>query len=270
MKKCAFLFLALFFASTSLPAATSNFSSKSERTEPVLLAKPSGGLVVGERLYFEVSWMGANVGYGEIEVKEKVTVNGREAYHIAAVAKTNDFLSKIYPVHDEAHSWVDAETFYSLKFRKTLSEGRYRADEETEFDTDRKKGRYLSHKDGTRKEFEIGGFVHDIVSAFYWFRGQDTPPGSSARTVVSSEEKDWELEVQALGLERKAIRDMGSVGTIRVEPKTRLKGALYNRGRVWVYFTSDSRRVPVWFHFKTPFGPVNGVLNYRKSSLRSA
>ena len=267
MKKY-FIFILLFFClSPCLFAATFNFSSKKEKMEQIAIQNPLRDIRVGEKLYFDVSWMGVNVGYGEIEVKEKTTVNGREAYHIIAMAQTNQVLSLLYPVRDEAHSWVDAGTFYSLKFRKILSEGRYRADEELEFHPELKKAFYRSYKNGARKEFEIAGPVHDIVSAFYWFRLQEASPGLGVRTIVNSEEENWDLEIKTLGLQTKVIRGLGSAPTLCVEPKTSLKGALYSRGRVWVYFTADKYRRPVWFLFKTPFGPVNGVLNVRNSSV---
>lgn len=252
-----------FFAAAASPlfAATVNFSSSSARPAAVVLEKPSGIFPEREKLRFDVNWMGAHIGYGEIEVRGRETVNGREAWHVVAVARTNEVLSALYPVRDEAHSWIDVETRHSLKFRKILSEGRYRADEEVEFFPDRKKGHYRSYKNGTEKDFDVPGPVHDIVSAFYWFRLQDVPPGRSAKAVVNSEEQNWDLEVSAIGLEAKEIRGMGRVGTLCVEPKSRLKGALYSRGRVWVYFTADGMRKPVWFLFRTPFGPVQGVLS---------
>lgn len=245
--------------------AANNFASKKTLT-PISLQKPSNQITVGEKVSYEVSWMGVPVGIGELEVREKTVLDGREVFHVVATAKTNEVLSKIYPVHDEAHSWIDAETFYSHKFRKILSEGRYRADEETRFDPKNKKGYYESYKNGTKKEFEIAGEVHDIMSAFFWCRRQMVPPGKSVHTTVSSEEKDWDLELKALSLETKEIRGVGTVDTILYEPKTKLKGMLYQRGRVWVYMTTDSRRLPVWIVFKTPFGPVTGVLQKSPAS----
>ena len=74
---------------------------------------------------YEVSWMGVPVGIGTLEIKETVELNDRKAFHVLAVAETNDFLSKIYPVHDEVHSWIDAETFQSLQFQKKVHDGLY-------------------------------------------------------------------------------------------------------------------------------------------------
>ncbi len=259
MKKY-FLAGLLFFLLIPSVFAANNFSSKKNVPAPAGIAKPLTDLPLGEKLVFEVSWMGVNVGYGQIEIPEKTVVRGREAYHIVATARTNDFLSKLYPVEDRVESWVDARTFYSLKFRKTLQEGRYRADEETEFFPETKKGSYYSYKNGTRKEFEIPGPVHDIVSAFYWFRLQEASVGKSVNTTVCSEEKNWAAEIKVIGVTAKVIRGLGAVDTFYVEPKSSLRGVFYDRGRVWVYFTADQKRVPVWVVFKTPFGPVNGVL----------
>ncbi len=261
MRKFILVLTGVVFFASSVMAATNNFSMKKEKVAAVEIQKPLTNFTVGERLRFDVSWMGAHVGFGEIHILEKVELRGRAAYHVVAVAETNEFLSKIYPVRDELHSWIDVQTFHSLKFRKILSEGRYRADEETEFFPEAKKAVYFSHKNKTRKEFAIPGNVHDVVSAFYWFRLQEARVGQGVHAQVSSEEKTWDLDVQVLSAQIKEIRSLGSLATFCVEPKTKLKGVFYSRGRVWVYFTADSRRTPVWIQFKTPFGPVNGVLS---------
>ena len=268
MKKFLLVFFSLCFLSQAF--AQTNFSPKKDsKPNPILIEKPNAFFTVGEKLRFEVSWMGVNVGYGEIEIKEMEIIRGRPTYHVTAEARTNDFLSKLYPVHDQIHSWIDAENFHSLKFRKILSEGRYRADEEIEFYPQEKRGTYHSYKNGTRKEFEIPGAIHDIVSAFYWFRLQPVSVGGSAKTLVNSEEKNWDAEIRVLGTQTKAIRGFGLVDTFYVEPKSSLKGVFFDRGRVWVYFTADPHRVPVWVQFKTPFGPINGVLATPVSSPKS-
>lgn len=215
---------------------------------------------MGERLIYDVYWMGVYIGTGDLQVKEKVILNGREAFHVVAVAKTNEFLSKIYPVQDEVHSWIDTQTLQTLQFQKKLSEGFYRADERVSYDAAKKTARYESLKNGSKKEFPISTPVHDLVSAFYWARRQPLEPGKSLKTVVNGDEKDWDLEVQVLRREMKEIRGHGVVDTILIEPKTRLKGVLEKRGRVWIHLKNDATRVPALITFKTPFGPVVGVL----------
>ncbi len=239
--------------------AQTNFAAVAPK-KLAALPKPSAQLELGEHLLYEVSWMGVPVGYGELWVKEKIQHAGREVFHVVAIARTNEVLSKIYPVVDELHSFIDVNDLYPVEFRKRLSEARYRADEKTIFDPANKKGYYESLKNGEKKEFEISGYVHDVISAFFWVRRQMLEPGKSVHTIVSSEEKDHDLEVQVLRREQKELKAQGSIDTLLVEPKTSLKGVLYSRGRVWIYLTADEKRVPIWIMLKTPFGPINGVL----------
>jgi hypothetical protein len=238
-------------------AADSNFSAskKANVIEPAMKS-----LAPGEKLEYEVYWMGFHVGLGTLEIREKTVLNGREALHLVAIAETNDFLSKLFPVHDEVHSFVDAETYYSLEFRKVLSEGRYRADEKMTYDYDKNKVYYESLKNGSKKEIDIPGPVQDFLSAFFWFRTQDIQVGESVKTVVNGEEKNWDLKIRCLRRETKELRGNQVYDTFMVEPKTELKGALYNKGRAWVHFTADKRRIPVLFTIKTPFDPVIGIL----------
>ncbi len=243
----------------SLPAfAESNFAGK--KATSFTAVAPSQEIPLGEHLIYDVSWMGVPVGLGELWVKEKVAFEGREAYHVIAVASTNDFLSKIYPVRDEVHSWIDAKTLQSLGSEKKASEGNYRADERVVYEEAKKKGFYESLKSGEKKEFDVAVPVHDPISAFYWARRQALEPGKSLHSTVNNGEKDYGLEVDVLRRDATEFRGMGVIDTILIEPKSRLKGLLEKRGRVWVHLKNDPSRTPVRITFKTPFGPITGVL----------
>ena len=50
--------------------AATNFSS-GPKNAPVVLEKPLGVFPAGEKLRFDVLWMGVHIGYGEIEVRKK-------------------------------------------------------------------------------------------------------------------------------------------------------------------------------------------------------
>ena len=259
MKKITILLLIFCFSFLPPAPAEVNFSSVSGLAK-LAPEKPLPWPAVGESLIFDVSWMGIPVGTGTLFVKEKVRLRGHQAYHVIAVAQTNNFLSKIYPVRDEIHSFIDAEKFHSLEFSKKLKEGRYRADERVIYDHAAKKGFYESFHNKSKKEFEIPYGVHDLVSVFYWFRTQQVPVGQSAKAVVNSEEQNWDFEAKVLKRETKELRNYGTVDALLVEPRTRLKGALYKRGRALVYFATDEKRTPVVISLQTPFGAVVGVL----------
>ena len=255
-----FQILLFIIISTSYLHAANNFSSSANPAAIGPIKPPSKTLALGEHLAYEVFWMGMPIGLGELWVKEKVSLNGREAFHVVAVAETNKLLSKIYPVHDEVHSWIDVKTFQSLQFQKKVSEGHYRADEFVQYDAVKKTGYYQSLKNGTKKEFDITLPVQDILSAFYWARRQPLQIGKSFKTIVNSDEKDWSLEINVIRRETKELRGRDTLDTILIEPKTRLKGVLEKRGRVWIYLKNDPSRTPVWITFKTSFGSVVGVI----------
>ncbi len=249
-------------ASIACPAqAANNFSSDIvKKTKETAIVAASQEFPAGEKLAYEVSWIGVPVGIGTLEVKGIEEVGGRKAYHVVAVAETNEFLSKIYPVRDEMHSWIDTETLQSLKFQKTASEGFYRANEVTRFDAAAKKGYYESLKSGEKKEFSMHVPVHDVISAFFWTRRQELVPGKTVKTIVNNGEKDYDLEIETVRHEMKEMRKEADLDLLLIEPKTRLKGVLERRGRVWIHLENTPVRIPILITFKTPFGPIVGVL----------
>jgi len=223
---CIILFLTLFlFASPAYGAQT--------------------GIPLGESLVYGMSWLGVPIGTAELWVKEKMTMNGKEVFHVVGTMQTNNFLSVIYPVHNEIHSWIDAETLTSVKFEKKISEGRTRAHEIIEF---------------PKPE-------HDVISAFYWVRRQSLIPGQSVRVVVIADRKEWTLEVAVLKRQTLELRGWGAVNTLLVEPKSRVAGSMEKRGKSLVNFSDDIAKIPLRITYKAPFGRISGVL--MKNSVSS-
>jgi len=237
-------------------AATTNFA----KTEKITIEPAIKTLRVGEKFVYGVYWMGINVGEGAMEVKELTTINGREAYHIVATARSNEFLSAFYKVEDEMHSYVDKEKLCALKFEKHQREGHYKCDEIIIFDQDKHRGYYESLLNKTKKEFDIPYRVHDILSAFYYFRTLDVRPNSTVTLDVNSEEKNWKANMNILGTESLEILRHGVYKVFCVEPKAPFKGVIAKRSKAWVYFTIDENRVPVSIKIRVPFGFVVGVL----------
>jgi len=237
-------------------AATTNFA----KSETIVIEPARKTLRVGEKFVYGVYWVGINVGEGVMEVRELTKINGREAYHIVATARSNDFLSAFYKVEDEMHSYIDKETLCALRFEKHQREGRYKADEIITFDQDRHRGYYESLLNKTKKEFDIPYRVQDIPSAFYYFRTLDIRPNSTVALDVNSEEKNWKVSMNILGTEKLEVLRHGVHKVFCVEPKAPFRGIIARRSQAWVYFTVDENRVPVLIKIRVPFGFVTGVL----------
>ncbi|MDD5449866.1 MAG: DUF3108 domain-containing protein [Candidatus Omnitrophica bacterium] len=250
-----FSFLILNFNSY---AAADNFAK--QKAAKITIAPARKTLRVGEKFVYGVYWMGINVGEGMLEVKELTTINGREAYHIIAIARSNDFLSAFYKVEDVINSYIDKEGMYSLKFEKYQREGRYKSDEVVLFDQEAHKGHYESLLNKTKKTFDIPPKVHDIPSAFYYFRTMDVKPNSKVVLDVNSDEKNWKATMNVKGTRELEVLRKGVYKVFEVEPAAPFKGVISKRSKAWIYFTADEDRVPVLIKIRIPFGFVTGVL----------
>ncbi len=111
--------------------------------------------------------------------------------------------------------------------------------------------------------------MHDILGAFYWFRLQNYQVGGAVSTQVNADEKNWEFSVKIAKTERLEIRHLGAFDVFVAEPSAKFKGVLVDRGKAWVSFTADERRIPVRIKLATRYGPATGVLEKLPRSLRS-
>lgn len=218
----------------------------------------SQDIPMGERLVYKITWLGIPVGSGELWVKEKSQLAGREVFHVVGTIQTNKVLSKVFPIHDEAHSWIDAETLESLQFEKNVKELRLKVHERTGFDRSQGKGYFESLDSGTKKEFATQVPVHDVLSVVFWTRRQALVPGQSVATVLTADQRDWALELKVL--RRQTLKLNGiKIETLRVEPRT-VVGGEEKKGKAWINLTDDPSHTPVRVVYKAPVGRLTGTL----------
>ena len=226
-----------------------------------VIAPPIQHPIVGERLSFHGRWFGIPVGSGWIEVKGIESIEGRNAYHVEAQGRTNDVLSKLYPIHDSIQTYIDVETLEPLRFEKHQREGHYRADEVVTFNPATHKAAYHSLLNESTKEVDLPDQFQDLISALYWFRRQPIVPGSPMRVNLYTDEKIFDT---ALLIKPPMILELLKRGTFPcfvVEPKATFKGLLVKRGRIWAYLTTDARRLPLLVKATTPWGAMSAVLD---------
>lgn len=216
------------------------------------------GIPLGERLVYKITWLRIPVGTGEIWAKEKTTLRGREVFHIVARIDTNKVLSKIFPMRDEAHSWIDAETLESLQFEKKIDERFLDVHEKMTFDGASKKGVFESFSHNKTNEFAVTSPVHDVLSVFYWIRRQELVKGKPVKVVLCADQKDWALTLKTKGEETIKFGEK-KIKTLRVDPDTVVDGE-EKRGRSRINLSNDASRKPLRITFKAAFGSVVGTL----------
>lgn len=238
-----FLMAALLISGSSAQGAEKIFP----RSE-----KPAAKIFLGEKIKFEVSYLGITVGEAVSEVKELVKMNGRDAYHIEINIRSRPILDWIYKVRDTHHTYIDAEHFDSLRYEKKIKEGRYWTDELMEYDQNEHIGRFYSRKDNSRKEMFIPKHVQDQISCCYWFRFQEVKPGSKTLIAVNADEKNWDLEVVTHGVKEMKVDRVGIFQAVEVEPIILFEGFFVRRGKVRGWMSLDERRIPLMMKVKVP------------------
>jgi len=207
-------------------------------------------LRVGERLKYEIRWLGLTAGEATLLVKEIVDYEGRKAYHIVSTVESNKYISKIYKVRDEVHSYIDYDNFYSLRFEKHLREGNYKCDEIMEYDQE--SGMAVYNALNKRLAMTIPKNTQDALSCLYYYRIQDIEIGKSVFMNVNADERNWKLEIKALETQTVDVANQGIFNAFVVEPLAMFKGIFIRKGRMWIWFSADERRLPLVVKTRIP------------------
>jgi hypothetical protein len=217
-----------------------------------LFAVPFGE---GETLVYTIAWLKIEGGGMTLKTARETTSDGVPMHRITLTATSNDYVSKFYPVRDLYETWVDARDFQPLRFEKHAREGRYESDEVEEFDLGKKIGSW--REDRT----PLPDRIQDIISSFYFLRAQPLAVGSDVRVDMFSRGKIYKLKAAVLEKER-VETEAGVFDAFKVQPQLRENETAEdrNRGKLFLWFSDDDRRLPVMAKTVMPIGSVTARL----------
>ncbi len=241
----------------------------------------------GERLVYDVTWLGLKAGEATLEVQGVVNVDEHQAYHLITTAHSAPFISKIFRVDDRTESFLETRPMRALRFDKNLREGRYRHSSQTVFDHEKGVAifRYLDFsrvpKDITRldeaerygkyvnQDFPLTPGALDELSVLYYVRTLPLQVSSTATARVFASRKNWDLEVKVLGRETLETA-LGRRETLKVEPLLKFEGIFQRKGRMIVWLTDDAERIPVQMKSEIVIGSFVTTLVRREVGLAQA
>jgi hypothetical protein len=217
-----------------------------------LFAVPFGE---GETLVYTIAWLKIEGGGMTLKTARETTSDGVPMHRITLTATSNDYVSKFYPVRDLYETWVDARDFQPLRFEKHAREGRYESDEVEEFDLGKKIGSW--REDRT----PLPDRIQDIISSFYFLRAQPLAVGWDVRVDMFSRGKIYKLKAAVLEKER-VETEAGVFEAFKVQPQLRENETAEdrNRGKLFLWFSDDDRRLPVMAKTVMPIGSVTARL----------
>jgi hypothetical protein len=184
-------------------------------------------------------------------------------WHLSTNARTYSFFDKFFKVRDRVESWWSKADMLPFKFTKNLEEGRYRQHRVHIYN--QKEGKTTYQKWSFRsnhfenKVMDMPQNSQDILSAFYYVRHQKLVPGQSVFVNITADGRNMFTEV---AVHRKETVDsiFGKVECLVIEPKLAGEAVFKQTGRILIWLTNDSYKIPVKLESKVSFGSFTATL----------
>ncbi|MCS6263087.1 MAG: DUF3108 domain-containing protein [Nitrospira sp.] len=247
--------LNLFLAITVLAAIVASAPPLSSATTDRQASAPAVlPFASGERLSYDVTWLGMRAGIATMIVQEGQGEGGRQQLTFNMTARSSPTVTKFYPVDNRGVSIVDRESFLPRHMTFARREGKRFND----FDYTFRHGEGLvtAVKDGKTDELSIPPDAQDAMSCLYYVR-KVLPfvPGASLAMTVHHDKKNYKMEVRVEALE--TVEGVwGKRQTARVVVIMPFQGIFLNEGNIRVWFTTDEHRVPVRMKAKVVVGSI--------------
>lgn len=228
----------------------------------------------GELLTYRISWGFITAGQASLETR-KTTGNRTEFY---SLAHNNGAFKSIYPVADTIYTRIQNGSFLPEVFKKTIHEGSYHNKSVIRFDRAGAKA-WLSDtvftdpikrkvKRSTDTSVAIYGMERCIISAFYFVRGMDFVVGDKKTFSAVSGKKRYDLRVIVHGYEQIKTK-FGVKRCVKVEPILDGDGIFQASGRLFIWFTDDSKRLPVLMKSEIIVGSIKAeLIDFNQKQLK--
>ncbi len=205
----------------------------------------------GEKMVFNITYGIVVAGEATLEISGLKEYQGHSCYNVQSKTMSNRFFSSIYKVRDKIVSYIDTQDLYSRYFYKRLREGDYKKNVEISFDHEAQLARYSN---GNEYPTKVG--VQDVLSAFYFVRSLDLEPGNEYAVPAHSSRKTYDLKVLVHGREHVKV-PAGEFDCLVVEPVIEGEGLFKHEGKLTLYLTDDSLKIPVLIKTKVPVGTID-------------
>jgi len=216
---------------------------------------------IGEVINYRVAFGIIPAGAARLSVLDTTTLDGRVAVHAISTARSAKAFDIVYKVRDSIETWFAADSVYSLRFHKRISEGRFRDDQEVVYDPSLGLAKLWSR--GKEKPVQnVDSRVVDVLAAGYKARTVALAVGDTLLFKTHDVDKVYDLLVYVRARES-VETPAGKFDCFKVEPVLR-SGGLFQKeksARVFIWVTADQRRIPVQMQSKVSFGSVTAVMD---------
>ena len=207
----------------------------------------------GELLTFAIQYGLIYAGDATLEVRNVAMLDSAKAYHIISTARTSSAFDHVFKVRDRHDSFVDYENLFSLSFEKHLREGKFKRDEKVVFD---QKNHVAIYSD---KRVPIAPNTQDFLSAVYYARTLPLEVGQAIAMANHTRGKNYPIYVKVLRRERIKV-PAGEFDCLVVEPILQTSSLFEQKGKLTIWITDDTVKMPVLLRSKVVIGAFEAVL----------
>jgi len=271
MRKIIVIFTAILLSLSGLSYAR-NFSAKPQK---IIILPPAKSLPLKEELHYSVEWLGLPVGKIIIKTEGIEDINGHRCYHVSAQAFPNSFMKHFYDIEYKVDAFIDTSRLFSRRFSKTR-----RINNEVNYvliDFYQEKNEAVFLSEGSNVNFKISPNrdeleelnpatdkipygTQDLLSALYYFRFQEIKEETNYSINIYYNRRNWKMNFVTKKPFKKEMRKVGIFNVVEISPVAELNDYILGKRKFSVYFTTDSRRIPIMFVLNTAIGPMRGVI----------
>jgi Protein of unknown function (DUF3108) len=207
----------------------------------------------GQSYVYEAEWRLWTAGTARISIDQAM-----DNQRVSGSADASGVVALLYPVHDRFQSTFDRRTFCSSTLTKHTEEGFHSRETLINFNLARRRVVLdeTNLKSGQAKhvEHDIPGCVTDVLSGIFYLGSLPLAPDATY-TFPLNDGGDT-VDVRAHVEAREQVKTQaGTFSTIRVSPEAS-SGVLKNRGRIWIWYSDDARRIPVQMRARMFWGTL--------------
>ncbi len=247
-KRRALAVVSVVFGILWPPTSSAQTTADSTAVSRALVREPQSVL------HYKAEWRRLHAGRARLALSaaESAEALFRADLHL----ETTGIVSKLYKVNDEYTSWFDSSFCTSATVLRTNERERQH---ETRAIFQQPPGKaLLLEADQPRgaavqyKEIDVPACVHDVIAGLVRLRALRVDVGSSIELPLSDGNKSVLARVQALRTE--VLKTDAGVYTTVCYEVFLFNGALYGRkARLFIWISTDDRRVPVRIRIQMPF-----------------
>lgn len=207
----------------------------------------------GELFTYAIQYGLIYAGEATLEIRNIAVFDSAKAYHVISTARTSSAFDHVFKVRDRHDSLVDYENLFSLSFEKHLREGKFKRDEKVIFD---QKNHVAIYPD---KKVPIAPNTQDFLSAIYYARTLSLDVGQAIAMANHTGGKNYPIYIKVLRRERIKV-PAGEFDCLVVEPILQTSSLFEHKGKLTIWITDDTVKMPVLLRSKVAIGAFEAVL----------